>query len=117
MWMRIFRSFEHLHRGFKQRGYVFDHTSAIILAWDWALCAFGTYSAVVTPTLLVFPAVQWTGHAVVDTCLDVFFVLDIYIKLCTAFREGGYVVYNRRKIFINYFSGAPDNTEYPSFLH
>ena len=104
-------------RAFAARGYVFDHTSSALAAWEWMLTACVLYNATYLPMELVFPfGAAWEGSFVVGTVLDVVFLADIAVKLRSSFRERGYDVtapdivrdhYMRGKFCIDLLASVP----------
>ena len=94
-------------RAFKERKYIFSHSSELISVWDWMLCIFVLYTAIFIPMQLVFPDdIGFEGEEVFGILLDILFMIDILIKFRTSYPDHGYNITNIRKIQKNYLYGA-----------
>ena len=90
---------------FRDRGYIFDHASASIDCWDWMLCLLVLYTAIYLPMSLVFEGVRWNGDEIVDQVLDWIFILDIFIKFRTSYRDRGYEITDPWLVATHYYKG------------
>eukprot|EP00966_Prymnesium_polylepis_P042734 993052-Prymnesium_polylepis.1 len=92
---------------FKERKYIFSHSSELISAWDWLLCIFVVYTAIFIPMVLVFPDdIGFEGEEAFGILLDVLFMIDIVMKFRTSYPDHGYNITNIKKIQRNYLYGA-----------
>ena len=51
---------------FAERNYMFDPSSAALLAWDWFMASLAIYSAITVPLYIVLTETQWPGYATLD---------------------------------------------------
>lgn len=65
-------------RAWRDRGYIFDHTSRSVAVWEWTLCVAVVYNAAYLPFALVFR--RWPGDFWLATFIDLLFVIDILVR-------------------------------------
>ena len=90
---------------FRERNYVFHHTSTLMGCWEWLLSLLILHYSIYQPLTLVFDEVKWTGAQSIITVTDVLCIFDIAIRFRTSFRYRGYDVTDPRSIAGSYLRG------------
>ena len=73
--------------------------------WDWLLGLLALYTAVYRPFAQVFDAARWDGDRTLSVLIDAFFVLDLFVRLRTSFKERGfYTLWTRQEALHHRFN-------------